>query len=146
MQKPQDSCAGGPLLDSVGILPRLFDSHCFFIQQTADTTMLQRLSSCFRVRLGPSVREQQPYCTAPVAMWGWKKGGGAPKLEDGRPPLWFMGSGRKAHEPSPMLLVHCTLGCTTSRNVGSSGEAFTRLANERWVMSKCPSRVGRPQR
>lgn len=76
MQKPQDSCAGGPLLDSVGILPRLFDSHCFFIQQTADTTMLQRLSSCFRVRLGPSVREQQPYCTAPVAMWGWKKGGG----------------------------------------------------------------------
>lgn len=76
MQKPQDSRAGGPLLDSVGILPRLFDSHCFFIQQTVDTTMLQRLSSCFRVRLGPSVREQQPYCTLLVAMWGWKKGGG----------------------------------------------------------------------
>lgn len=63
-------CWGGPLLDSVGMLPRLFDSLCFFVQQTVSTTMLQRLSSCFRVRLGPSVREQQPYCIVPVTRWG----------------------------------------------------------------------------
>lgn len=70
--------------------------------------MLQRLSSCFRVRLGPSVREQQPYCTLPVAMWGWKKGGG-PNLEDGRLPLWFVGSGRKAHEPNVVGSLHFRL-------------------------------------
>lgn len=68
---------GGPLLDSVGIQPRLFDSHCFLIQQTVDTIMLQRLSSCFRVRLGRSVREKQPYCIVPVAVWGaWGEGEG----------------------------------------------------------------------
>lgn len=43
---------GGPLLDSVSTRPRLFDSHCFFVQRTLGKTMLQRLSSCLRVRLG----------------------------------------------------------------------------------------------